>query len=156
MAYHLRSDLHARSVNAQEHQKSVQAAAERSMQEECEMEHRMEGVMFSSISFPESEGMAPTRVSPSIQEKAMWDSYDGSNQVFDAGIDHTAVGVEERKRLERECIDIDIWHATDFLPEEDPNNGELLLDELEQDDILTELLRNASAYFSFILSMYPY
>jgi hypothetical protein len=28
----------------------------------------------------------------------------------------------------------------DFVPEEDPNNGQLLLEELEQDDILTELL----------------
>jgi len=36
----------------------------------------------------------------------------------------------------------DIWRGADFLPE-DQNDGELLLDELEQDDILTELLRNA-------------
>lgn len=120
------------------------------------MEQAMEGVMLSSIFPIKPETTVPTQVSASIQETAMWDSYDGSNQLFDAGIDHTAVGVEERRRLERECIDIDLWHATDFLPEEDPNDGQLLLDELEQEDILTELLRNASAYISFILCIYTY
>jgi hypothetical protein len=52
----------------------------------------------------------------------------------------------ERKHLEREANNFDLWHGADFLPEEDPNDGELLLDELEQDDILSELLWNARKY----------
>jgi hypothetical protein len=78
-----------------------------------------------------------------VEEKEMWDNYLLSNEVFEAGIDHTLAAVEERRRLEREATNFDIWGGADFLPEEDPNDGELLLDELEQDDILTELLRNA-------------
>lgn len=34
----------------------------------------------------------------------------------------------------------------DFVLDEDPNDGELLLEELEQDDILAELLHNACMY----------
>jgi hypothetical protein len=48
--------------------------------------------------------------------------------------------------LEQEATNFDLWRGADFLPEEDPNNGELLLDELEQEDILTELLRNTRQY----------
>ena len=73
----------------------------------------------------------------------MWEHYILGNEVFDAGFDHTLAASEERKRLEQEAIDFDLWHGTDFLPEEDPKDGQLLLDELEQDDILSELLRNA-------------
>ncbi|KAF8951656.1 hypothetical protein BDZ97DRAFT_1683873 [Flammula alnicola] len=48
---------------------------------------------------------------------------------------------EERKRLEREAIEFDLWH--DSLPEQDLNIGESVLDELEREDVLTELLQNA-------------
>jgi len=75
-----------------------------------------------------------------------------SDEIFDAGIDHTAAAVEERKRLEREATDFDIWRSADFLPEEDPNDGELLLDELERDDILSELLQNTRMCISIQLS----
>ena len=47
-----------------------------------------------------------------------------------------------------DTTDFNLWHSADFLPEEDPNDGELLLDELEQDNILVELLRNACLYTS--------
>jgi hypothetical protein len=76
----------------------------------------------------------------------MWDRYTLGNEVFDAGIDHTLAAAKERKRLEQEATNFNLWHGTDFLPEEDPDHGELLLDELEQDDILSELLRNARKY----------
>jgi len=83
---------------------------------------------------------------PTEEEQGMWHRYEFGNEGFDAGIDHTAAAAEEIKRLEREANDFDLWHGADFLPEEDPNDGELLLDELEQDDILSELLRNARMY----------
>ena len=66
--------------------------------------------------------------------------------VFSAGINHTAAAAEERKRLQQEATNFDLWRGADFLPEEDPNDGELLLDELEQEDILTKLLRNMHQY----------
>ncbi len=78
---------------------------------------------------------------PSAAEQEMWDN--------DAGVDHTADAVEERNRLEREATDFDLWHGSDFVPEHDPSDiSGLLLQELEQDDIIAELLRNASTYRS--------
>jgi len=79
----------------------------------------------------------------SEEEQGIWDRCALGNEVFDAGIDHTLAVSEERKCLEREAIDFDLWHGADFLPEENPNDGQLLLDELEQDNILSELLWNA-------------
>ncbi len=111
------------------------------MQEETAVEEKMDFVMLSSMIRPEVMATALV-LRPSVKEKEMWDNYSLSNEIFDAGIDHTVAAVEERKHLEREAINFDIWHGADFLPE-DPNDGELLLDELEQDDILTELLCNA-------------
>ena len=109
------------------------------MQEEAAVEERMDFIMLSSTIKPV---MATAPVpGPSVEEKEMWDNYSQSNEIFDAGIDHTVATVEERRCLEREATNFDIWRGADLLPE-DPNNGELLLDELEQDDILTELLRN--------------
>ena len=112
------------------------------MQEESEMEQGMEFIALPSTVQPKVTPMvrAPQR---SEEEQGMWDRYALGNEVFDAGIDDTLAASEERKRLEQEATDFDLWHGEDFLPEEDPNDGQLLLDELEQDDILSELLRNA-------------
>ncbi|KAF8959102.1 hypothetical protein BDZ97DRAFT_2045777 [Flammula alnicola] len=85
----------------------------------------------------------------------MWDRYALGNEVFDAGVDHTLAAAEERKRLEQEAADFDLWHSADFLPEEDPNDGELLLDALEQEDILSELLRNANLNAPDVLTEEP-
>jgi hypothetical protein len=115
------------------------------MQEESSMEEHMDFIILSSTTQPEvtAAARAPQR---SEEERAMWDCYALGNDVFDAGIDDTLTAAEERRRLEREATNFDLWHGADFLPEEDPNDGELLLDELEQDDILAELLRNARKY----------
>ena len=115
------------------------------MQEESAMEEHMDFIILSSTIQPEviATAHAPQR---SEEEEGMWDRYVLGNEVFDAGIDHTLAAAEERKLLEREATNFDLWHGADFLPEEDPNDGELLLDELEQDDILSELLRNARKY----------
>ena len=143
LPYHLKSDIHARSVSAQQVKESIRTAGEQSMQEESAIEERMDFVMLSSTSKPMV--MAAPRVPnrPGVEEQEMWDSYALSDETFDAGIDHTVAAVEERKCLERDATNFDLWRGADFLPEEDPNDGELLLDELEQEDILTELLRNA-------------
>ncbi|KJA24844.1 hypothetical protein HYPSUDRAFT_135587 [Hypholoma sublateritium FD-334 SS-4] len=74
----------------------------------------------------------------------MWDNYETSDFIFDAGIDPALAAVKERKQLMQEAINLDIWKGTNFSPEEDPDNGEQLLDDLEQNDIMNELLRNAS------------
>ncbi len=77
----------------------------------------------------------------------MWRNYEYSgNTVYDAGVDPAAAAAAERKRLEKEATAFDLWKGSDFIPEEDPTNGELLLDELEQEDILNELLQNACVY----------
>jgi hypothetical protein len=115
------------------------------MREESAMQESMDFMILSSTIQPAVTvtARAPQR---SEEEQEMWDHDAFGNAVFDAGIDHTLAATEERKRLEQEATNFDLWHGTDFLPEEDPNDGELLLDELEQDDILSELLRNARKY----------
>ena len=146
LPYHLKSDVHARSVRAQQNRDSIRMAGEQSMQEESTIEERMDFAILSSAIKPTVTMKA--RVSrPSVEEQEMWDNSAFSNEIFNAGIDHTAAAVEERKRLEQEATNFNLWRGADFLPEEDPNDGELLLDELEQ-DILTELLRNMRMYTS--------
>ena len=117
------------------------------MQEESAIEERMDFTMLSSAI--ELAVMMKACISrPSVEEQEMWDNSVFSNEIFSAGIDHTTATAEERKCLEQEATNFDLWHSADFLPEEDPNDGELLLDELEQEDILTELLWNMHMYTS--------
>jgi len=125
------------------------------MQEESAMEESIDFIPLHSATQPRvtATARAPQR---SEEEQEMWDHHALGNDVFDAGIDHTLAASEERKRLEQEAIDFDLWHGADFLPEEDPNDGQLLLDELEQDDILSELLQNARKCFPLIFSYLHY
>ena len=110
------------------------------MQEESAMEESMDFIVLPSTIQPNITATmrAPQR---SEEEQGMWDCYELGDEVFDAGIDHTLAVSEERKRLEQET-------------EEDPNNGQLLLDELEQDDILSELLRNTRKSIELFLHCY--
>jgi hypothetical protein len=114
------------------------------MEEERVMEQRIDFAVLSLTAEHTATAMARVHM-PSMEEQYMWDNHALFNEPFDAG-DHTSAAVDERKRLEREATDFDLWNGADFVLEEDPTNGELLLDELEQDDILTELLRNACVY----------
>lgn len=142
---HLKSDIHAQSVSAQQIRESIREAGERSMQEESEIEAQMDFVMLppSTSNIPPATTIPCISV-PSQEEQEMWRNHEYSgNTLFSAGIDPAAAAAEERKRLEKEATDFDLWKGSDFLPEEDPTNGELLLDELEQEDILNELLQNA-------------
>ena len=123
------------------------------MEEESAIEERMDFAMLSST--VRLAATATARVhGPSMEEQDMWDDHVLFNEGFDAGIDHTIAAVDERKRLEREATNFDLWRGADFLPEEDPNDGELLLEELEQDDILIELLRNARMYIIQLRSQF--
>ena len=145
LAYHLKSDIHAQSVSAQQIRESIQEAGKHSMQEESAIEAQMDFVMLppSTSNIPAATAI-PHISAPSQEEQEMWRNYEYSdNTLFDAGINPAAAAAEERKRLEKEATDFDLWKGSDFLPEEDPTNGELLLDELEQEDILNELLQNA-------------
>jgi hypothetical protein len=149
----LNTEAHAHSVNTKKDKESNQAAVEHSMQEESAMDENMDFVMLSSITKPAVT--ATTRVSkPSVEEQEMWDNYEFSGETFSAGIDPALAVVEERKRLEQEATDFDLWRGYDFVPEEDPNDGEQLLDELEQEDILNELLRNARMYYRSIVLVF--
>lgn len=145
LSTHLSSDIHKISVDSQLMRESAQNAGEQSVQEECAMEESMDFAILSSVTQPVVTTKAHASHS-NIEEQEMWDNYKTSNVMFDAGIDPALAAVEERKRLVLEAINLDIWQGTDFLPEEDPNNGEQLLEDLEQDDIMTELLRNARRF----------
>ena len=145
LAYHLRSELHSRSIIAQREQQQLQFAREQSIREENAMEEHINFITLASTSFTNKSMSKPTRTNGMNDEaKNLCNSYQFLDECFDAGADPSAAEIEERKRLEREANDFDIWHAADFLPNEELNNGEMLLEELEQDDILAELLRNSS------------
>ncbi len=109
------------------------------------MEKRMDFVTLASNSTIKYRATEISRALGTAREENMqWDICESSNDPFSAGIDCTAAAAEERKRLQKEADEFDMWHGSDYLPEEDPHNGELLLNELEEDDILNEILRNAS------------
>lgn len=139
---HLKSENHARSLEAREVQKSKAKAAEQTMREESAMEEHIDFITLSSTIQPEvtTTARAPRQ---SEEEEQMWNCFTLGEEIFDAGIDQTLAATLERKRLEQEANDLNLWHGADLLPEEDISNGGLLLDELEQSDTLSELLRNA-------------
>ena len=147
LTYHLKSDVHARSVRALQDRDAIRTAGGQSLREESTIEESMDFATLSSAMEPAVMKKAPVS-KPSMEEQEMWDESAFFNETFSAGIDHTAAAAEERRRVEKEATDFDLWCGADFLPEEDPNDGKLLLDELEQDDILIELLRNARLYIS--------
>ena len=87
------------------------------------IEESMDFAILSSISQQAVNTMAHVPNS-SLEEQEMWDNYyTSSDMIFDTGIDLTLTAVKERKRLVLEVIDLDICQGTDFLPEEDPNDG---------------------------------
>lgn len=143
IANHLKSERHAYSLEALKIQESAAKVAGQSMQEETAMEEEMNFTIFSSTIQPKITEMvhAPER---SEEEQGMWDRYSLGNDIFHAGVDHTTSATEERKRLEREATDFDLWHGVDFLSDStEPEDAQLPLDELESSDITSELLRNA-------------
>src|ERR1700722_7019309 len=144
LAYHLKSEVHMRSVKAKDHRNALENASKRLADEEGAEGERD----FVTLHAPACNLVGKPRDDHVISNVTL-DVYDFGTSDFDAGTDHTAAAVDERKRLEREANNFDLWHGSDFVPEVDPRDGVLLLDELEQDDILTELLRNARTYFRF-------
>lgn len=129
LSNHLKSDLHACSIRAQQERDSIRMAGERSLQEEWAIEQSMDFAMLSMSTKSTATTKQPV-FKPSAEEQEMWDNSTFHTETFSTGIDHAA---EERKRLEKEATDLDLWCSANFPPEEDPNYGELPLDELEQD-----------------------
>ncbi len=111
------------------------------MQEEREFEQRMDFIISSSV-IHRKVGLKAPAPQQSEEEKEMWRRYSLGNESFSAGMENT-YAIEERSRLEQEAVDFDLWHGADFVAEEDPNDAELILDVLEQDDIIDELLQNS-------------
>ena len=140
LSYHLKSEAHAHCLRAQQNRESVQAARDQVIREESAVEERMEFAILSSAIKPTTTKARLSK--PSQEEQEMWDNHALFTETFNAGIDRTKAAAEERKRLEKEATNFDMWRGAEFLPENDPNDTELLLDELEQEDILTELLKN--------------
>jgi hypothetical protein len=150
LAYHLKSEAHARAVSAQHNMELIRAAGQRSIEEEREIEQTIDFATLSSA-VKHSPATATARVHvPSTEEQDMWYNHMLNNDQFDAGTDHTTAASDERKRLEREATNFDLWHGTLLVPEQDSSDGGLLLEELEQEDTIAELLRNASMYYHSI------
>ena len=141
LAHHLKSEAHIHSVCAKNHRDSSKKAGDRLAEQEA-TEERMDFVALHSpaqhshvgTSRP-SQGQAYDHITENV--------YASFNGDFDAGIDPSAAAIDERRRLEQEADNFDMWRGAEFVPELDPNDSTLLLDELEQGDLLTELLQNA-------------
>lgn len=87
------------------------------MEEECVMEQRMDFVMLSSTAEHTASPNLKVRVHmPSTEEQDMWDNHMLCGETFDAGINHTAATVDERKRLEREAMNFYLWNGGRFCP----------------------------------------
>ncbi|KJA12799.1 hypothetical protein HYPSUDRAFT_60224, partial [Hypholoma sublateritium FD-334 SS-4] len=138
---HLKSEYHAQSLEARRIEEISAENIEQSMQEESSLEQRMDFIISSSIIRHEvtAKARAPQQ---SEEETEMWDRYALGLESFNAGTDYTHAAVEERNRLEREAADFDLWRGEDFVSEEEANDAELMLDGLEEDEIMSELLRN--------------
>lgn len=128
VSYHLKSDSHAKSLDAREIIESAEKAGVQAMLEESAMEEHIDFIILSSTTLP----VAATRPAPqqSGEEREMWDRYALGNEVFNTGPDDILAASQERKHLELEATDLDLWHIADIPPEDDPNDG-VLLDELE-------------------------
>jgi hypothetical protein len=104
----------------------IQTAGEQSLEDKSVMEQEMDFVMLSvTVKHPVTV-MVRAHV-PSTKEREMWDNHTSFHNLFDAGINPAAAAADERKHLECEATNFNLWHGADFLPEEDPNDGELLL-----------------------------
>jgi flagellar hook protein FlgE len=134
-------------MNAQVDMQAIQTATERAMQQEAALEENIDFAQLLQSSQPAAT-TTPRVSKPSTEEQEMWENYAMAEKTFDAGLDHSLAAAEERKRLEKEATDFDLWNAADYLPDEGQNDSELLLDELEQSDILTEILQNTCRYIS--------
>lgn len=146
LSTHLSSDIHRISVDSQlMRAEAARNAGEQSVQEEIAMEESMDAAILSSVTQPIITINAASSRS-NIKEQEMWNSYETSNITFDAGIDPALAAVKEREKLMQEAIALDIWQGSDFLPEQDSNPGEEFLQDLEQEDIMNELLRNAGKH----------
>ncbi|KAF8890258.1 hypothetical protein CPB84DRAFT_1849152 [Gymnopilus junonius] len=143
---HLKSDLHVTSLSAEQEKDTIHKAVEHSMEEEHESEENKFVVL--PLMFVPSAPVAHPVQKRSLEEQEMWDNYAGSTEIFDPGIDHLATSMDERERLEQEAINLDIWDCSNLVSAEDPNDMQLLFDELEQDDIMMELLQNAHMCYS--------
>ena len=157
---HLTTDAHAYAITNKQNTESIQAAGERSMQDESAMDENMDFVVLSSTIKPTVA--APTSVSkPSTEEQEMWAKFDFANDAFSAGVNLTVDAAEERRHLELEATNYQLYRGYDYVSKEDPDDGGLLLDEVEQEDILNELLENAGMFkllyhvysFQFILCL---
>ncbi len=115
------------------------------MREESANEERMDFAILSSAIRPVVTVKAGLP-RPSLQEEEMWKDHEFSNEIFDAGIDHAMAAAQQRKRLEQEASSFSLCCDMDLLPENYLSNSEQLLDELEQEDILTELLRGTHPF----------
>jgi len=138
LAYHLKSDAHIRSENERDYRDSLRKARYQ-VQESVEEEMDFVTLKAQTHHLP-----GKSREAPQADVTDIYADFTGDFNI--AGKDHTASAVDERRRLEREANNFDLWHGADFVPEVDPSDSALLLDELERDDILTVLLQNACMY----------
>ncbi len=122
------------------------------MREESAAEEGMNFAILSSATRPVTtvEAGLPK---PSLEEEEMWRNYAFSEEIFNAGSDHTMAAAQQRKQLEQEANNFSLWCDVDNLPEDHSINSERLLDELEQEDILTELLQSMHPFIVLSVSL---
>ena len=151
LAYHLKSEAHAYSVRSQQDRERIEMAREESMREESSTEEGMDFAILSSAIRPVTTVEAGLPLT-SLEEEEMWQNYAFSKEIFNAGVDHKVAAAQQRRQLEKEANNFSLWCDVDCLPEDYSINNERLLDELEQEDILTELLQSTHGFIFLSVS----
>jgi len=88
----------------------------------------------------------PAQQEVNATEVAMWEDFDMGDAVFDAGEDPANVRSVQHKEFERRAQQYGLWHGMDT----NRNNSERLWDESEQEDVISEILKNIGELFIII------
>lgn len=79
---------------------------------------------------------------PSLAEQEMWDDFIMMDSAFEMEKGLEEVEKDTRSEFECKVNDFGLWGGLETMSDEDIHHTEVTWDEAEQDDILTEILRN--------------
>ncbi|KAF8153401.1 hypothetical protein B0H34DRAFT_754825 [Crassisporium funariophilum] len=138
---HQKSALHQRSLALETEEKS---RAERAMISQSEA---TPAAPASLQSFAVNPTIGQTSFAGSLRElnfdeADMWAEYDAYGETFDAGDDPEELARTQRKALERQIDTYGVWGGVELPASVDHADAEMLWEDLEYDEILTDVMRN--------------
>jgi hypothetical protein len=133
---HMQSEIHQRALATEQdtlhRQTRIDRAADAALAEDCAADFTLLNASSSSVTH-----LMPKRI-VSANEEAMWESLVMGDVFFDVGV--APDGANDRKRVEREMDDADIWGGNSLIHGLGDDSN-ILND--QEDEVLAEALRNA-------------